>query len=113
METSPAAPGRYTAKRYFEMAEVGLISPDERVELLDGLIVAMSPQSPRHATGVYCAQHALSDVLPPQTVIRVQMSFLAAPDCVPEPDVLVAPGSVEDYLEVHPDSAHLIVEVAD
>jgi Uma2 family endonuclease len=40
---APHSPRKITVDEYYEMARVGLIDPDARVELIDGEIVAMAP----------------------------------------------------------------------
>jgi len=105
-------PARVSPARYFELTECGIIAPDDRVELLDGLIVSMAAQSPPHASTVYHVEHTLLRKLGFDTVIRAQMTFLAGDESVPEPDLAVVPGTPEDYWERHPSKAHLIVEVA-
>lgn len=105
-------PVRVSTARYFEMTECGIVSPDDRVELLDGLIVSMAAQSAPHAGTVYRVQQLLLRRLGLDTVVRAQSTFLAGANSVPEPDVVVLPGTADDYLERHPTTAHLIVEVA-
>ena len=46
MTPSAPAEARYTAARYFALVDEGVLGPDDRVELLEGVIVAMSPQNP-------------------------------------------------------------------
>jgi Uma2 family endonuclease len=104
---------RYNAEQYFALADIGVISPDDKAELLDGIVVAMSPQSPRHAACVYRTTQALRDALPRETVVRAQMPFHASKNSVPEPDIAVVPGEAADYEKMHPRQALLIVEVAD
>lgn len=103
---------RYDVARYFALADDGLLQEGERTELLDGLIVAMAPQSPMHAAAVYRVEQALRAMLPAQTVIRVQMPLVAGPASVPEPDVAVVAGREQDYVARHPGTARLVVEVA-
>jgi len=111
--SKPARSGtRISVERYFEMTECGIIAPDDRVELLDGLIVSMAAQSAPHAGTVYRVQKLLESKLPPLTVVRCQSSFLAGKSSVPEPDIAVLPGQADEYLEHHPTTAHLVVEVA-
>jgi len=105
-------PGRVTAKAYFAMAECGILAPDDRVELLAGLIVAMSPHSPGHDATIDRINRALQRALGPEVLIRIQSSFPVSDSSVPEPDISVVPGAPEDYFEAHPTRAHLIVEVA-
>lgn len=98
--------------RYFALAEEGLIAPDDRVELLNGVIVSMPPQSPLHASGVMRTERVLRDALPGKVSLRVQMPFLAGVKSVPEPDIAVVAGDESDYVDRHPASALLVVEVA-
>ncbi len=104
--------GRSTAARYFEMAECGIIAPDDRVELLRGLVVAMAPQSPRHASTVSLVHQILLRRLGQNCLLRVQSSFPVSVDSVTEPDLALVPGRIEDYFDRHPTTADLIVEVA-
>jgi Uma2 family endonuclease len=105
--------GHVTAKQYYAMAECGIVSPDDRVELLDGLIVAMAPQSPRHAATVSRVHEILMRNLGPGVYVRAQSSLPMDDQCVPEPDVAVFPGTHADYFDEHPNETHLVVEVAD
>ncbi len=104
--------GHLTAKQYFAMAECGVFAPDERVELLDGLIVAMTPPLPWHSSAVSRVHSVLMRKLGPDTYIRLQDSFQLDDRSVPEPDLAVVPGTFDDYVHEHPSRAFLIVEVA-
>jgi Uma2 family endonuclease len=103
---------RVNVGEYFALVEEGLIAPDDRVELLEGIIVSMPPQSPLHAAGVTRVERRLREALPTATIIRVQMPFMAGAISVPEPDVAVIAGNESDYIDRHPSSALLLVEVA-
>src|SRR5213593_4693496 len=104
---------RVTAARYFDLVREGAIRSDDRVELLEGVIVAMSPQHPRHAAGVQWATEALFRAVGSRAVVRVQLPLVDGRHSVPEPDVAVVPGSRSDYVDAHPTTALLVVEVAD
>jgi Uma2 family endonuclease len=92
-----------------ELAESGCFD-DERVELLYGAIVRMSPIKPDHDGTVQSLTHVLVQALYPRAAIRIQSSFAASPVSQPQPDVaVVPPGS---YRDAHPTEAWLIVEVA-
>lgn len=112
MRESESASPRISVGRYLEMWECGIISPGDRVELLDGLIVAMAPPSPPHDSTVSRVQYALLRKLGLGVVTRVQSSFLAGDGSVPQPDIAVVPGEVDSYVSRHPSRAHLLVEVA-
>jgi len=73
----------------------------------------MAPPSPLHCAVVHHVQEVLRNALGPDTLVRTQMTFLAGPRSVPEPDVAVVPGRNSDYLRRHPARVHLVVEVAD
>lgn len=104
--------GRFSVERYLEMAECGIISEDDRVELLGGLIVAMTPPTPLHDSAVTRVHYALQRMLGSQVLVRVQCSFVAGHDSAPQPDIAVVPGGPDDYWDEHPSRAHLLVEVA-
>lgn len=104
---------RWTRQEYERMAETGILVPDERVELLDGEIIRMTPQGARHARAICAAEDALRRVFQVGFHIRVQLPLALEPFSEPEPDLSVVPGSWRDYEKSHPGSPVLIVEVAD
>ena len=103
----------YTSQDYFDLVERGLLDPDDRVELLEGVIVTMSPQSPRHAAAIRRVEDALRRALGDRVVVSGQSPLVASEYSVPEPDVMVLAGKVADYDKSHPTKALLVVEVAD
>jgi len=110
-DTAPSL-GHYTVDRYFALAECGILAPDDRVELLDGLIVAMAPRSDAHDATIHVVLYALLGKLGERATIRVQSPFMAGGASVPQPDLAVVPGKAADYLDSAPTKAHLIVEVS-
>ncbi|TMA97791.1 MAG: Uma2 family endonuclease [Deltaproteobacteria bacterium] len=113
MARGAPAQARYTKDQYFELVKKGVLRPDDRVELLEGVVVAMAPHSPGHASAIRKVSHALGRVFGDSGVISVQLPLVAGRYSVPEPDVAVLPGGNEDYQEAHPTEALLVVEVAD
>jgi Uma2 family endonuclease len=109
----PHAPTRITVEDYFRLVETGVLAEDERVELLEGVIVSMAPSGPRHASAVAALGQILSQRVGERAAVRVQLTFLIPPFSAPEPDVAIVPGSHLDYWEAHPARALLVVEVAD
>jgi Uma2 family endonuclease len=95
---------------YEELARAGSFE-DERVELLYGAIVRMSPTGPAHDGTIQRLTHFLLLALHPRAAIRIQSSFAASDRSEPQPDVAVVPPG--DYLDAHPNVAWLIIEVAD
>ena len=104
---------RWTRQQYEKMVEGGIFPPGERAELIDGEILAMTPQGSAHATAVRLTEEALRSAFGPGCDVRVQMPLALDPSSEPEPDVTVVPGSPRDYRDAHPASALLVVEVAD
>ena len=112
MNDTAASLGHYTVDRYYALAECGVLAPDDRVELLDGIIVAMAPRSDGHDDTVHVVLYALLGKLGLGVATRVQSPFMAGGASVPQPDVAVIPGKAGDYFRSAPTKAHLIVEVS-
>ncbi|MBY0514001.1 MAG: Uma2 family endonuclease [Gemmataceae bacterium] len=96
------------------MAEVGILTEDDRVELLEGYVVYKMPRNPPHDGTVQLATRRIGRRLPPGWDTRVQLTVVL-PDGQPEPDLAVARGDETTYLHRHPTAADvgLVVEVAD
>ncbi|OQY64550.1 MAG: hypothetical protein B6D46_16495 [Polyangiaceae bacterium UTPRO1] len=105
--------GRITRDRYQQLVADGTIGTDDRVELLDGLIVAMSPQNPAHAGVVGKLALRLGGITGSAAFVRVQSPLDLSRMSMPEADIAVVPGHPDDYMAAHPTTALLIVEVAD
>jgi Uma2 family endonuclease len=84
-----AARRRFTRKEYYRMAEVGILGARERVELIQGEIVQMSPIGPRHAAFVDNLNRLLARRLPDDAIVRVQGPVALADDTEPQPDLSV------------------------
>ncbi len=104
---------RWTRQEYHQLAESGVLRPDERVELIEGEIVEMPPQLSPHATGVCLAEDALRAAFGPGFVVRAQLPLALGEYSEPEPDVAVVVGGPRDYAKAHPTTAVLVVEVSD
>lgn len=83
------------------------------MELLEGEIIEMSPEKSRHAAGIDLALDALRRAFGPSHTIRVQHPLAVSGGSEPQPDLAVVPGSARDYVDRHPESASLVVEVSD
>lgn len=94
------------------MIDLGVFRPDDRLELLDGLLVVKEPQSSPHAAAVGMIAEALRLAFGPGWFIRQHSPVAANRWSEPEPDVCVVPGSAQDYVHAHPARPVLVVEVA-
>jgi Uma2 family endonuclease len=104
---------RWTREEYDRLVAAGVLSPEERVELLEGDLVRMLPQNPGHSVAISNVEEALRAVFRVGFYVRVQMPFVGGDDSEPEPDVAVVRGQRRDYLLAHPATAVLLVEVSD
>ncbi len=114
MTTKPPVPGRLTREQYYELGRQGYFDA-QRVELIRGEVIEMSPINIAHAQGVGLVDDALSLVFAIGYYINVQQPFSvpSAPfGSEPQPDVSVIPGS-RKAATAHPTQAALLVEVVD
>ncbi len=106
---------RWTTDAYDRMVAHGFFSPGERVELIDGEIVNMTPQGSAHVTAMLLVQQNLQQVFRVGFHVRPQAPLVADPRSEPEPDVSVVRGGVRDYSESHPAARDtvLVIEISD
>jgi Uma2 family endonuclease len=108
-------PRRFTAAEYRQMIEAGVFGQDERVELIDGEIVQMSPIGDRHAACVRRLIALLSRLFTDQAIIDAQNPIVADVSYVPQPDLALLRPRSDFYASGTPTAADclLIIEVAD
>jgi Uma2 family endonuclease len=109
-------PGRasgWSVEEYYGLVERGVLGEDDRVELLDGVIVAGEPQNPPHASGVWRIQRLLERMLGDRAIVRGQLDYVAGPRSAPEPDIAVVPFVPDGYATAHPSQAFAVFEIAD
>lgn len=106
-------PRLWTREEYYKMANVGVFHPEERVELIGGRIVTVSPQTSPHCTAICLVADVLRKICGRGHHVRMRGPLDVSPTSQPEPDIAVVSGSVRDYAKAHPNTALLIVEVAE
>ena len=111
--TAPGLPARCSVDEFFGLVDRGLLHPDDRVELLEGVVVAMASENPWHASGVRLVSRALTLAVGDRAFVDQQHCVILGEASVPDPDVQVLPGRLSDYFTQHPKTAVLVVEVAD
>jgi Uma2 family endonuclease len=96
---------------YDLLIDQGVFDEDERIQLLDGELVAISPQNAPHAGIVEALNERLMPVLVGRARVRVQLPMAAGEHSEPEPDIAVVPA--DEPRDRHPERALLVIEVAD
>ena len=106
---------RFTADEYQRMGQVGILSAKDRVELIDGEVVAMSPIGPPHSAHVDRANRAFVLKAGDDAIVRVQGAVRLDLFNEPQPDVVLLRPRPDFYESAHPGPADilLVVEVAD
>src|SRR5438067_11833955 len=80
-------PRRFTADEYRQMIAARVFDQDERLELIDGEIVQMSPIGDRHAACVRRLNELLGDLVSRRAIVDVQDPIIVAPSYAPQPDL--------------------------
>jgi Uma2 family endonuclease len=104
---------RFTRVEYERLIDLEFFQPDERLELIDGLMIVREPQDAPHATGVRLVLRALRAVFGAGWTVDSQLPVALDDYSEPEPDAAVVAGDPRDYRDTHPTRAVLIVEVAE
>jgi Uma2 family endonuclease len=102
-----------TSAQYFTLIDHGGLEPDDRVELLEGVVVNVAPANPLHEAVTDMVARALMAAVGDRAAVRTEKSLHLGPFSTPHPDVAVVPGTLGDYLVARPRTALLVVEVAD
>jgi Uma2 family endonuclease len=108
----PERPRPLRRAEYDRLVALGAFE-DERIELLHGVLVEMSPPDPGHASPIDRLTMLLVPALVGKAIVRVQQSIVTgAPgdESEPQPDLAVVPPG--DYRKAHPARALLVIEVA-
>jgi len=105
----------WTVEDYHRMVETGILTSNDRVELLDGQVIEMNPQLPPHAATTQRAFRYLDRLLENVAYVRMQLPITLKPKSEPEPDIAVVQIDPSEYGDRHPspEDIFLIIEVAD
>jgi Uma2 family endonuclease len=105
----------FTVSEYHSMAEAGILSEDDRVELIEGEIYRMAPIGSRHAGCVKRLNRLLSRGLGDRALLGIQDPVLLDGYSEMEPDVSVLRLRPDHYSSSHPipEEIFFLIEVAD
>ncbi len=105
----------FSRSEYHRLAETGVLTEDDRVELLQGRISAMSPIGPYHSGVVNFLMDFFKNALGRRAVVCVQNPLAAEEDSEPQPDLMLLAPREDFYRHAHPTPADvlLLIEVAE
>ena len=105
---------RFTVDEFARMGEAGIFTEDDRVELIDGEILEMTPIGPLHAWIAGRLNELIVTRLAGKMHVRIQNPVRLGSHTEPQPDLVVA-RRIDAYAERHPgpDDILLVIEVAD
>lgn len=106
---------RFTVDDFVRMGDAGILTDDDRVELLDGEVRTLTPINPPHAVTVSRLNRRIVTHLGARAYVSVQSPIQLDRHNQPQPDLAIARGSEDDYAERHPSAEDvlLVIEVAD
>ncbi len=119
-ETGPGAgdqpqPRLFTIDDYFAMAEAGILGPEERVELIDGVVITMPPIGNPHNASVDKSNRNLVISVGTRGIVRTQGSIALNDRSMPQPDLVLLREREDFYVSqrVGPQDILLLIEVSD
>lgn len=108
------SPFRFSSADYFHLGELGVFLEGDRVELIDGEIIQMSPEGTRHFACVTRLLRLLGPLVG-DAIVGSHGSLFLPDEYRPMPDVMVLRPNESDYEDAHPthEEALLVIEVSD
>jgi Uma2 family endonuclease len=105
---------RLSVAQYHAMAQAGVLTDDDPIELLEGWLVTKMTKNPPHRIATRLTQQTLERIVPEGWYVDAQEPVTIGTS-EPEPDVVVIRGNTRDYHDRHsgPDDLALVIEVAD
>jgi len=115
MEARALIRRRFTVDEYHRMAKAGILGEDDRVELIEGEIVQMTPIGSRHAACVMRLIRLFSTQPRPDVLVNAQNPVRISEYSEPQPDVALLRYRPDFYAGSHPgaEDVLLLVEVAE
>jgi Uma2 family endonuclease len=102
----------FSTAEYHRLIEIGLLTEDERVELLDGEIIEMAPIGPRQAACVNRLAEYLGNKVRKLAIVSVQNPIELSTHSEPEPDLSVLKRRNDFYAQSHPTPADVLIAIA-
>ena len=112
--TPHAHPPKFTLNQYVQMAETGILTSDDQTELIDGMVMQMSPIGRPHSYRVSHLAQTFIRILPHNIGVHLGSTIRLLDQTAPQPDLaLLTPQASQDRQNIPgPQDILLIVEVA-
>ena len=99
----------FTVHDYHRMGEAGILSSKDRVELIRGEILAMSPIGPPHSAAVDRSLRAMVNATGERAIVRVQGSVELDEYTQPQPDIVLLRPKEDFYAVAHPGPSDILL----
>jgi Uma2 family endonuclease len=101
-------------EQYYELIECGILTPFNKVELLEGVLVRKMSKNPPHETTTGNITDVITPLIPKGWHLRTEAT-ITLESSEPEPDGAVVRGGRDDYGKRHPASSDvaLLIEISD
>ncbi|WP_413172317.1 Uma2 family endonuclease [Anabaena azotica] len=106
---------QFTVQQYHQMADAGILTENDRVELIRGEIINMSPIIPKHSGCVIFFTNLLVLILQKLAIVSVHNPVVLNEISEPQPDIALLKPRADFYRNSHPqpEDIFLLIEVAD
>lgn len=106
---------RFSIEEYHRMGPAGILSEDDRVELIEGQIVVMPPIGSAHAGKLNRLGRLFTVGLGQRAIIAIQNPIALPADTEPQPDLAILRPRTDFYERSHPrpEDVLLLVEIAE
>ena len=106
---------RFTAAEYYAMVKAGILKKEDKVELIDGIIVAMAPMGRNHRSTTNRYTRLFGESIRRRAIVQVQSSIFLDNRTMPEPDLVLLRERADFYEsdDAGPEDVLLLIEVAD
>lgn len=111
MVTATVEAHHWTREEYERAVEAGAFE-GWKIELVEGVLVDMTPQGTPHSSAVRKLLRELLRIIPGGLEVQPQMPLAISEDSLPEPDIAVVPEDPHDYAGFNPTEAVLVAEVS-
>lgn len=110
--TIAPSPFKFTIANYYQLAEIGVLTADDKVELIEGQIILKNPdKSPPHAACVTKLGYLLPELFTQEVIVSIHNPITLGTFSEPESDVTVVRFQADYYHDAHPTSSDVLIAI--